>query len=497
MLFITNEQLYNKLINMILRQTFEPTIRKCIVRQLWAALFVLMAAPVFCTAQQTVIKKDSSVTVYIPVDLPDCMRQLDSILTPENKEWILSIDEKDFLARTHLALGIWIRNNWGLWAGSHLATYFDEQGIHHPDDMSGVILRCYYHYIRGDKVNYKRMLREECRIEKQWAKKNEKNRQKEKEKWEYEWRYTCSREEDTLSEEENEAFLHLPFIADSVTGVRVYLRNYGDSIAEDLRLMEQSLNREPRRKPMKDELVRSAVDIYYWRNPNGRVKSITIRYVDKEKVKINFNADSTISRFRHHRIRQDGQKVYIDEHYEYTQGHVSRKVVHSNDTLHSVTLYRFSDPCHCQELCFEAQVWNSLAAGCDTAGMATSSCLVVLSPEGERLATFRRGCALLQYDSLGREVLWIDSRDGYTVDHCRITVYDDMHNVYYEYQGVGFLYATVLNTHGDKLGRCCSKLLDTFDYQKTLFSYRYDRHGNWTRCYEKGKLYSRCKIRYY
>lgn len=460
-------------------------------------LLFLTAIPMFSLAQNTDQQANSSETIYIPVDLPDCMRQLDSILTPENKELIRSLEEKDFLAKTHLALGMWIRNNWGLWSGARLATYFDEQGIHHPDDMSGVILRCYYHYIRDEKVNYQKMLQKERRMEKQWAKENEKNQQEEKERWEYEWRYSCDNEVDTWSEEENEAFLRLPFVADNVTRFRIYLRNIGDSIAEDLRLMEQSLNREARRAPIKDELVRSAVDIYYGRNPNGRVKSLTIKYVDKEKVKVSFNSDSTIAHFQHHRIRQDGQKVYVDEHYEYTQGHVSREVVYWNDTLHSVTLYRFSDPCHCQEFHFEGRVWNSLAAGCDTIAMATSSCRVVLSPEGERLATFRNGCSILQYDSLGREVLWIESKDGYTVNHCQVTVYDDERNIYYEYQGFGFLDATVLNAQGDELGRCCSKRLDTFDYNKTLFSYRYDRHGNWTRSYEKGKLYSHCKIRYY
>ncbi len=153
------------------------------------------------------------------------------------------MEEKDFLSRTHFALGMWIRNNWGLWAGSRLATYFDEQGIHHPDDMSGVILRCYYHYIREERVNYQQMLRKERQQEEKWAKQMEKNRQEEKERWEYEWRYSCDSEVDTWSEKENEAFLHLPFVADSVTGVQVHFRNYGDSIAEDLRLIEQSLNR--------------------------------------------------------------------------------------------------------------------------------------------------------------------------------------------------------------------------------------------------------------
>lgn len=464
----------------------------------WAVLLFVMVIPMFGAAQNADQQTDSSATVYIPMDLPDCMRLLDSILTQENKELIRSLEEKDFLSRTHFALGMWIRNNWGLWGSSRLATYFDEQGIHHPDDMSGVILHCYYHYIRGEKVNYQQMLRKERQQEEKWAKKNEKNRQKEKERWEYEWRYKCDSEVDTWSEEENEAFLHLPFVADSVTGVQVYLRNFGDSIAVDLRLMEQSLNREPRQMPLKDELVRSAVDIYYWRNPNGQVKSLKIKDIDeKEKVVINFNSDGTIARSQHYRIAKDGKKVYVDEHYEYAQGHVSRKVVYCNDTLQSVTLYRYSDRCHCQELHFEGRVWNSLAARCDTVAMATSSCRVVLSPEGQRLATFRNGCVILQYDSLGREVLWIDSDDGYTVSHCQVTVYDDERNVYYEYHGFGFLNATVFNAQGDELGECCSKRLDTFDYDKTLFSYRYDRYGNWTHRYEKGKLCSRCKIRYY
>ena len=463
----------------------------------WAVLLFVTAIPTFGSAQNADQQVDSSKTVYVPVDLPDCMRQLDSLLTQENKELIRSLEENDFLARTHFALGIWIRNNWGLWAGSRLATYFDGQGIHHPDDMSGVILCCYYHYLKGEKVNYQQMLRKERRQEKQWAKKQKKSRQEEKEKWEYEWKYSCDSEVDTWSEEENEAFLHLPFIADSATGVQIYLRNRGDSIAEDLRLIEQSLNREPRRTPLKDGLVNPVVDIYYGRNPNGRVKSIEINYVDKGKVKISFNPDSTIARFQNHRILQNGQKINIDEHYEYDQGHVSREVVYWNDTLQSVTLYRFSDPCHCQVLHFEGRVWNSLAAECDTVAMATSIGRVVLSPEGQRLASCRDFCSFRQYDSLGREVLWIESRDGYTVDHCQVTVYDDERNVYYEYQGFGFLDATVLNAQGDELGRCCSKLLDTFDYNKTLFSYRYDRHGNWTHCYEKGKLYKQCKIRYY
>ncbi|MBO4232603.1 MAG: hypothetical protein J5862_05150 [Bacteroidales bacterium] len=240
-----------------------------------------------CLAQDVVNRADSSKSVYIPVDLPDCMRQLDSILAPENKKLIQSMEENELLPRTHLALGMWIRNNWGLWAGSRLATYFYKQGIQHPDDMSGMILCCYYHYVKGENVNYRQMLRKGRQQEKRWAKKLKKERQREDDDWEYIERYECN-EMDFLSEEAIEAFLHLPFVADSVTGIKIYLRNYGDSIAEDLRLIEQSLNREPRRTPRKDELVSGAVDIYYERIPNGHVKSLEIKKCDKEKSKNQF-----------------------------------------------------------------------------------------------------------------------------------------------------------------------------------------------------------------
>ena len=83
-----------------------------------------MAIPLFCVAQNTDQQVDSSETVYIPVDLPDCMLQLDTILTLENKELIRSLEEKDFLSRAHLSLGMWLRNNWGLWGGSRLQKYF-------------------------------------------------------------------------------------------------------------------------------------------------------------------------------------------------------------------------------------------------------------------------------------------------------------------------------------------------------------------------------------
>lgn len=39
----------------------------------------------------------------------------------------------------HMGFGMWMRNNWGLWNGSPLQTWFLDRKIYHADDMSGII----------------------------------------------------------------------------------------------------------------------------------------------------------------------------------------------------------------------------------------------------------------------------------------------------------------------------------------------------------------------
>ncbi|MCP4440814.1 MAG: hypothetical protein GY810_17980 [Aureispira sp.] len=75
--------------------------------------------------------------VYIPKDLKDCMVQLDQMLDDSSK-----IKIKEGMP-THFGLGRWLRNNWGLWGGGRLACYFNEKGMDHADDISGVILGAY------------------------------------------------------------------------------------------------------------------------------------------------------------------------------------------------------------------------------------------------------------------------------------------------------------------------------------------------------------------
>lgn len=99
--------------------------------------------------KQTKTLKD---TTYIPFDLDDCIQQLDKIFGDSSKVKIKALTEDDFSAQMHLNFGMWMRNNWGLWKGSRLSKFFNEKGIYHPDDMSGIILDSYYRYLTGQEI---------------------------------------------------------------------------------------------------------------------------------------------------------------------------------------------------------------------------------------------------------------------------------------------------------------------------------------------------------
>lgn len=98
------------------------------------------------------IKADSINGIYIPINLEECFIQINTFWTDSLKTEIKNMSEKDFIVKTHFGFGRWIRNNWGLWGGSRLRTYFYELEIHHPDDMSGIILKSYHRYLNGKEI---------------------------------------------------------------------------------------------------------------------------------------------------------------------------------------------------------------------------------------------------------------------------------------------------------------------------------------------------------
>ena len=81
---------------------------------------------------------------FKPKDINESLIQLKKIHNDSIKNKIRNMSENEFLSNSHLGLGMWIRNNWKLWKGGELSNYFNELGIYHPDNMSGIILTSYY-----------------------------------------------------------------------------------------------------------------------------------------------------------------------------------------------------------------------------------------------------------------------------------------------------------------------------------------------------------------
>ncbi len=96
--------------------------------------------------------------VDIPKNLDDCFVQLEKILQPADLEKMKVGSEKDMILY-HRSLGLWMRNNWGLWSGSRLKQYFNELGIHHPDDMSGIILDSFWRHLHGQPIRLEEQIK--------------------------------------------------------------------------------------------------------------------------------------------------------------------------------------------------------------------------------------------------------------------------------------------------------------------------------------------------
>ncbi|WP_291725213.1 DUF6794 domain-containing protein [Bernardetia sp.] len=95
---------------------------------------------------------DTLRNVYIPKNLEECFKQIDSFWNDSTKLQVKEWTEDEFIAKTHFGFGRWIRNNWQLWGGSRLSKYFNQMGIYHPDDMSGIILDSYHRYLLGKEI---------------------------------------------------------------------------------------------------------------------------------------------------------------------------------------------------------------------------------------------------------------------------------------------------------------------------------------------------------
>jgi len=78
---------------------------------------------------------------YVPADLDDAIAEAECLLPPSDLDLFRSTPEREAIADAHFAIGMFMRNEWGLWAGSRLSEYFNAAGLFHPDDISSVVLK--------------------------------------------------------------------------------------------------------------------------------------------------------------------------------------------------------------------------------------------------------------------------------------------------------------------------------------------------------------------
>jgi len=103
---------------------------------------------------RTTYKKDSINGTYIPFNLYDSFVQIDSFFSDSTKLKIKQQTELEFLGHHHFGLGMWMRNNWGLWKGSRLWLYFYNKGVPHPDNISTLILTSYHRKVNDKQINF-------------------------------------------------------------------------------------------------------------------------------------------------------------------------------------------------------------------------------------------------------------------------------------------------------------------------------------------------------
>ncbi len=98
---------------------------------------------------------------YIPIDLDDSFNYLNCNLSEVELKSFKEQDEKEAISQLHFSTGLYIRNNWGLWSGeSELFKFFENLGVTHPDDISGIILTSYHRSINGKNTQFDKMISE-------------------------------------------------------------------------------------------------------------------------------------------------------------------------------------------------------------------------------------------------------------------------------------------------------------------------------------------------
>jgi len=101
--------------------------------------------------------------IKIPLNLTEALDELNSQLDDEEKEKIRNLGEDEFVILSHMFMGQNLRNLWLYPEGSPLMKFFKDEGLFMEDDMSDIILRSFYRYLKGEDIRYEGQLGDKAR----------------------------------------------------------------------------------------------------------------------------------------------------------------------------------------------------------------------------------------------------------------------------------------------------------------------------------------------
>jgi hypothetical protein len=98
-------------------------------------------------------EKSRAMAACAPADIVQAMGCLDTHWSADTKQRFAALSAKQVIM-IHFSVGMWIRNNWSLWAGGPLREFFVARKVAHPDSMSSLILDAYWLRTQGCKLDW-------------------------------------------------------------------------------------------------------------------------------------------------------------------------------------------------------------------------------------------------------------------------------------------------------------------------------------------------------
>ena len=471
--------------------------------------------------------------VYLPKNLAECHRTLDTLLADSTQQKIMAMTESEFTSGAHFGLGMWIRNNWGLWGGSRLQDYFENKGLHHPDDMSGIILTTYWRYKHGQPLGVKKEIKKYKEYWKQYPQPTNPT--------------PIKGINNNHSLEENVAFLHLPVI-DSVTGARAELHHPGRADIDTFALAYWRKHvAEPAPPPVTfhqdNQLqghihsIRTTYYDYYSRKKTGEElilfdslgnkifgKAVSITEMGDTTIFIRSTLydnegwprmtiqiyDSSLSEVYLYTRTSNGYNEYNPSQldiFDYikrifdTNFHALLPAYTDTSILFGISiLYDREDADMVLLLACRPDIFDSVVS--NTSILVYDTIAHVLDSAGREIysVSMEGSTKLTQYDSQGREVTYLEYNKYddtfYLHEGGTVTVYDDKQNVQYTFNGNS---KDALVKYFDRHGSYTGARYKDHRHRRSPHHYRwrYDSHGNWTSVRQKHRLIARREIEYW